>query len=50
MYRDKSLSGTPHLLILKALARGGEVGGYEIANWLEQVPEKVLQVEESSRG
>jgi hypothetical protein len=50
MYRDKSPPGTLHLLILKALAGGGELKGYEFANWPEQVPEKVLQVEESSLG
>jgi PadR family transcriptional regulator, regulatory protein PadR len=33
-------------LILKALARNGEVHGYEIARWIEQVSDEVLQVEE----
>jgi transcriptional regulator len=36
------------LLILKALARGGELHGYEIANWIEHVSNDVLQVEEGS--
>jgi transcriptional regulator len=35
-------------LILKALARQGELHGYEIANWIEQVSDEVLQVEEGS--
>lgn len=50
MHRDKSPPGALHRLILKALAGGGVLRGYEIANGLEQVSEKVLQVEESSRG
>ena len=40
--------GTLYLLILKALARGRELHGYEIANWIEQVSDEVLQVEEGS--
>jgi len=42
----KSPPGTLYLLILKALARGRELHGYEIANWIEQVSDEVLQVEE----
>ncbi len=34
--------------ILKSLARGGELHGYEIAAWIEQVSDKVLRVEEGS--
>jgi transcriptional regulator len=34
--------------MLKALARGGEMHGYEIANWIQQVSDEVLQVEEGS--
>jgi PadR family transcriptional regulator len=48
MYKDGIPPGTLHLLILKALARGGELHGYEIARWIEQVSEDVLKVEEGS--
>jgi|SRR5215831_20123442 len=40
--------GSLYLLILKALARGGELQGDEIANWIERVSDEVLQVEEGS--
>ena len=36
------------MLILKALARHGELHGYEIARWIEQVSDEVLQVEDGS--
>jgi transcriptional regulator len=36
------------LLILKTLARGGEMHGYEIANFIQRISEDVLQVEEGS--
>ena len=48
MHKDEIPPGTLCLLILKALARHGELHGYEIANWIEQVSEDVLQVEEGS--
>ncbi len=48
MHQDEIPPGTLYLLILKALARGGELHGYEIAKWIEQVSEEVLQVEEGS--
>ena len=48
MHKDEIPPGTLYLLILKALARHGELHGYEIANWIEQVSEEVLQVEEGS--
>jgi len=48
MHRDEIPPGTLYLTILKALARGGELHGYEIANWIEQVSDDVLQVEEGS--
>ena len=48
MHEDEIPPGTLYLLILKALARHGELHGYEIANWIEQVSEDVLQVEEGS--
>ncbi len=40
--------GTLHLLILKTLARRGELHGYEIARTIQQNSEDVLQVEEGS--
>ena len=40
--------GTLHLLILKTLARGGEMHGFEIANAIERISDDVLQVEEGS--
>lgn len=36
------------MLILKTLARNGEMHGYEIATAIEQLSEEVLQVEEGS--
>jgi PadR family transcriptional regulator, regulatory protein PadR len=36
------------LLILRTLARSGEMHGYEIANSIEQISEDILQVEEGS--
>ena len=40
--------GTLYLLILKTLARGAEMHGYEIANSIQQISDEVLQVEEGS--
>jgi PadR family transcriptional regulator PadR len=48
MHKDEIPPGTLYLLILKALARGGELHGYEIARWIEHVSQEVLQVEEGS--
>src|SRR3989441_12375339 len=48
MHQNEIPPGTLYLLILKALARGGELHGYEIASWIEQVSDEVLQVEEGS--
>ena len=48
MHPDEIPPGTLYLLILKALARSGELHGYEIANWIEQVSGEVLEVEEGS--
>lgn len=48
MYRDEIPPGTLHLLILKTLARRGELHGYEIARSIQQNSEDVLQVEEGS--
>jgi transcriptional regulator len=36
------------MLILRTLARGGELHGYEIANSIQRGSEEVLQVEEGS--
>jgi len=46
--RDEIPPGTLYLLILRTLARGGELHGYEIANSIERISEDVLQVEEGS--
>ena len=48
MCRDEIPPGTLHLLILKTLARRGELHGYEIARTIQQNSEDVLQVEEGS--
>ena len=48
MRRDEIPPGTLYLLILKTLARGGEMHGYEIANFIQRISEDVLQVEEGS--
>ena len=46
--RDDIPPGTLYLLILKTLARYGELHGFEIANSIQQTTEEVLQVEEGS--
>lgn len=46
--RDEIPPGTLYMLILKTLARGGEMHGYEIASSIQQISEDVLQVEEGS--
>ena len=46
--RDDIPPGTLYLLILKTLARAGELHGFEIANSIQQVSEDILQVEEGS--
>jgi PadR family transcriptional regulator len=46
--RDELLPGTLHLLILKTLARGRQMHGYEIARSIQQLSRDVLQVEEGS--
>ena len=48
LHRDEILPGTLYLLILKTLARSGEMHGYEIANSILRISEDVLQVEEGS--
>lgn len=46
--RDVIPQGTLHLLILKTLARGGEMHGFEIAEAIERESGEVLTVEEGS--
>lgn len=46
--RDEIPPGTLYMLILKTLARGGELHGYEIASSIQQISNEVLQVEEGS--
>jgi PadR family transcriptional regulator PadR len=46
--RDEIPPGTLYLLILRTLARSGELHGYEIAESIEQLSREVLQVEEGS--
>ena len=48
MNRDEIPPGTLYLLILRTLARSGQMHGYEIANSIQQFSEDVLQVEERS--
>src|SRR5216117_1096014 len=48
MRRDEIPPGTLYLLVLKTLARHGELHGYEIAEAIERSTEDVLQVEEGS--
>ena len=46
--REEIPPGTLDMLVLKTLARGGEMHGFEIANSIQQISEEVLQVEEGS--
>ena len=46
--RDEIPPGTLYMLILKVLARHGELHGFEIASAIQQISEDVLQVEEVS--
>jgi PadR family transcriptional regulator PadR len=48
LHRDEIPPGTLYLLILRTLARGGEMHGYEIANSIQRSSEDVLQIEEGS--
>ncbi len=48
MHRDEIPPGTLYLLILRTLARGGELHGYEIANSIQRASRDVLQIEEGS--
>jgi len=46
--RDEIPPGTLVMLILRTLARGGQMHGYQIASAIERVSQEVLQVEEGS--
>lgn len=48
MKRDEIPPGTLYLLILKTLSLHGSLHGYEMANFIQQSSEDVLQVEEGS--
>jgi len=48
LQRDEIPPGTLYMLILRTLARGGEMHGYEIASFIKRVSNDVLQVEEGS--
>ena len=48
MHEDEIPPGTLYLLILRTLARGGEMHGFEIANSIQRISQDVLQVEEGS--
>ena len=48
MGRDTIPPGTLHLLIMRTLAREGEMHGFEIAESIEQLSESILTVEEGS--
>jgi PadR family transcriptional regulator, regulatory protein PadR len=46
--RDEIPPGTLYMLILRTLARGGEMHGYQIASSILRISDEVLQVEEGS--
>ena len=48
MSRDPIPPGTLHLLILRTLARDGELHGFEIAESIQRLSDDVLTVEEGS--
>jgi transcriptional regulator len=48
LHRDEIPPGTLYLLILKTLARSGEMHGYEIADSIQHMSQDILQVEEGS--
>ena len=48
LHRDEIHPGTLYLLILKTLARSGEMHGYEIANSIQRISDDILQIEEGS--
>jgi len=48
LHRDEIPPGTLYMLILRTLARGGEMHGYQIASSIQRISDDVLQVEEGS--
>jgi PadR family transcriptional regulator PadR len=48
LHRDEIPPGTLYLLILKTLARSGEMHGYEIANSIQRISNDILRIEEGS--
>jgi PadR family transcriptional regulator, regulatory protein PadR len=48
LHENEIPPGTLYMLILRTLARGGELHGYEIAKFIERISQDVLQVEEGS--
>lgn len=46
--RDEIPPGTLYMLVLKTLARHGELHGYEIVNAIQQISDDILQVEEGT--
>jgi transcriptional regulator len=48
LHRDEIPPGTLYLLILRTLARSGQLHGYEIANSIQRISDDVLRVEEGS--
>ena len=48
MHQGEIPPGTLYMLILRALARNGEMHGYEIASFIKCLSRDVLQVEEGS--
>jgi PadR family transcriptional regulator, regulatory protein PadR len=48
LHQDEIPPGTLYLLILRTLARSGEMHGFEIANSIQRISDDVLQVEEGS--
>jgi PadR family transcriptional regulator, regulatory protein PadR len=48
LHKDEIPPGTLYLLILKTLARCGELHGFEIAHSIQRISQDVLQVEEGS--
>jgi len=48
MAKRDQLLGTLDLLVLKCLARAGEMHGYAIVNWVQHASDDQLHVEEGS--
>jgi PadR family transcriptional regulator, regulatory protein PadR len=48
LQRDEIPPGTLYMLILRSLARNGEMHGYEIASFIKRLSRDVLRVEEGS--